>query len=216
MIENVKHVRQMMPGLKISYARAIIHDIISEIFEHSTEYVCEFDDLFSNKNMNDILTNHRLKPLANNELREIKRTVNNILYYMDYYVSEVQHDEKTTVHIGHNSMLCEYLTHDIPQEFENDMKVLEQNVAKGLLDMEYFKTLNKEKKHDNYMLSVETSIMKLIKNTAYENEDKCVYHFNKQRIKPDLSVIEQIVNKLEDNGYVVDLNEDDMRLCVKW
>lgn len=216
MIENVKHVRQMMPGLKISYARAIIHDIVSEIFKHPNDFICKFDDLFSDENMNNILTNHHLKPLTNNELREIKRTVNNVLYYMDYYVSEIQHDEKTIVYIGHDSMLCEYLTHDIPKGFENDMKALEQNVAKGLLDMEYFKQFNKEKERDNYISSVETSIMKLIKNTAYENKDECVYHFNKQRIKPDLSVIEQIVNKLEDNGYNVDLNEDDMTICVKW
>ena len=216
MIEPVKFIQNLMPDVKITYAKVIIDNILHDISTHPEKNCYYFEGMLDSDELNKMFLKQKLKRLSSSELLEIRITINNIFYFMGYYLNDNSYNGKNVVEIIEDKDYAEYIQHHIPQECQNDMKRLERQVADEILETPFFQKRIKEKEYDKYIFNIELSIMKLIRNKAYENKSECVYHFHDFEFKPSTSVITQIVQELNENGYHVEFNKRDMTLLIRW
>lgn len=147
MIEPANNVQQYMPKVKIMYARILVDEVVQKMKNKSDYFSCyggEFEDLFNIDFINEIAAKRQLKPLFSRHLIEIKRTFNNIFYYMNYFKKEYQENDKCTVVIKYGAPFKKYICHDIPMKYHDDMKYLEQQVANEILNQSSLKTFNNE------------------------------------------------------------------------
>lgn len=207
MIEPANKVQQYMPKVKIMYARILVDEVVQKMKNKSDYFSCyggEFEDLFNIDFINKIVAKHQLKPLFSKYLKdEIKCTFNNIFYYMNYFTKEYQENDKATVVIKHGAPFKEYISHNIPMEYREDMRYLEQQVANEILNQSPLKEFNNEMKRKGYIDKIEMIIQRYIKNSAYQNQTSCEFSFKKNGFSPDRTIITEIINNLVDNGYHV-------------
>lgn len=215
MIEPVRLIQNLMPDVKITYAKVIIDNILHDVSNHPEKNCYYFEGMLDSDELNKMFLKQKLKRLSSSELLEIRITINNIFYFMGYYLNDNSYNGKNVVEIIEDKDYAEYIQHHIPQECQNDMKRLERQVTYKILERPLFQKRIK-KEYSKYIEGIELSIIRQIKDTAYKNKNECIYHFHYFEFKPSLSIILYIIQELNKNGYSVVFNKRDTTLFIKW